>query len=116
MTEQKICDTCGGNGYVMEQTEDKNSEIEVSCPDCGGSKFNHTKSKLTAPLPSITTKIKGRTYKVEKVVNSGTHFKLTAHLMSLGYDGNIYLLTGSRGATRMAWRLNNGDYIITANI
>ena len=31
------CITCGGNGYVTEQTEDKTSEQDICCPDCGGS-------------------------------------------------------------------------------
>lgn len=57
-----------------------------------------------------------RRYAVTKVSDAEQTPKLASRLINAGYDGNIYLLVGVRGARRIAYRKLDGRYIITSKI
>lgn len=55
------------------------------------------------------TTIDGRTYTVTMTVCGAL---LRADLIARGFDGNCYLLTGKRGAVKMAYRGANGYEVV----
>lgn len=54
--------------------------------------------------------INGRTYTVARVALGPL---VEADLLASGWDGGTYLLTGKRGAVRLAARRPSGEYVVT---